>query len=94
MTADHQRHLQARRSDGSDVFEYQSYGGWLTDSAFSVDLLTINDGSNESSLLVGINYGEESGSRPTGTGRAVWSGLAFGIFNRDGVIGAFGAMRQ
>ena len=67
--------------NGGDIYEYQSYGGWLTNSAFSVDMLTINGGSDdEYSLLVGISYGEESGSRPTGTGGlGRWTGLMVGV---------------
>ena len=70
--------------DGSDVYEYLSYGGWLTNSAFSVDMLTINDGSDdESSLLVGVSYGDNLGSRPSIGGNNVsWIGSMVGV-NRD-----------
>ena len=79
------QHRAAGRNNDSDVFEHLSYGGWLADSAFSVDMLTINDGSNESSLLVGVSYGDATGSRPTGTtGQVVWSGAAVGIRKSDG----------
>ena len=57
------------------------------ESAFSVDMLTINDGSDdESSLLVGISYGEESGSRPTGTGFVDWFGSLVGAYKTSGDI--------
>ena len=84
---------RAAGRDGSDVYEYQSYGGWLANSAFSVDMLTINGGtSNEHSLLVGISYGEESGSIPTGTGRASWSGPVVGVntLSRNVIQGTVG----
>ncbi len=78
---------RAAGRNGSDVFEYLSYGGWLTESAFSVDMLTINDGSDdESSLIVGISYGEESGSKPTGTGVANWNGPAVGVHKDSGDV--------
>ena len=79
---DHQRVMLAQyraagRTDDNDVLEYQSYGGWLTESAFSIDILTIDDGSNESSALVGVSYGDASDSRPTsGSGR--WGGSMVG----------------
>ncbi|MCY4038516.1 MAG: hypothetical protein OXF09_03560 [Hyphomicrobiales bacterium] len=78
----------AGRDDG-DVFEYLSYGGWLTDSAFSVDILTINPGSNESSLLVAATYGSATGSRPTGSSSAQWFGSVVGVHksNRDVIQG-------
>ncbi|MCY4035642.1 MAG: hypothetical protein OXF29_08280 [Hyphomicrobiales bacterium] len=76
----------AGRNDG-DVYEYQSYGGWLADSAFSVDMLTINDGSDdESSMLVGISYGEESGSRPTVSGNVSWTGAVIGVEQDSGDV--------
>ena len=73
------QHQAAGRNDDSDIFEYVSYGGWLTNSAFSVDMLTINDGSNESSLLIGVSYGDATGSRPSGTGVAQWFGSVVGV---------------
>ena len=76
----------AGRNDDSDVFEYLSYGGWLANSAFSVDMLTINDDSNESSALVGISYGDASGSRPTGTVDAQYDGLVVGVQKSSGDV--------
>ena len=73
--------------DGSDAFEYLSYGGWLTESAFSVDMLKINDGSNESSLLVGLTYGTASGSRPMkggGSNNQAWRGAVVGVEKSSG----------
>ena len=77
---------QAAGRNGSDVFEYQSYGGWLANNAFSVDMLMINGGTDdESSLLVGISYGEESGSRPTLSATLTnWEGVAVGRKTEDG----------
>ena len=76
----------AGRESDNDVLEYLSYGGWLTNSAFSVDMLTINDGSNESSLLIGVSYGDATGSRPTGTNSINWQGLVIGMHKTGGVI--------
>ncbi|MCY4038882.1 MAG: hypothetical protein OXF09_05440, partial [Hyphomicrobiales bacterium] len=67
-----------------DVLEYQSYGGWLTNSAFSVDMLTIDYGSREDSILVGLSYGDNTGSRPTVT--ASYNGAMIGINKNDGGV--------
>ena len=88
---DHRRitlaEYRAAGRNGSDIYEYQSYGGWLAFSAFRVDMLTINDGSDdESSLLVGVSYGEESGSRPTGTGNVSWLGSLVGMHKSSGDV--------
>ena len=80
------QHRAAGRNDDSDVFEYLSYGGWFVNSAFSVDMLTINDGSNESSLLVGISYGDATGSRPTARGTFNWGGSLVGVNKSSGDI--------
>ena len=84
------QHRAAGRDNG-DVFEYLSYGGWLANSAFSVDMLTINDGSNKSSLLVGVSYGDASGSRPTmketdNNRRASWRGQVVGVHKSSGDV--------
>ena len=74
----------AGRTDDNDVLEYQSYGGWLTNSAFSVDMLTIDHGSREDSILIGLSYGDNTGSRPTTT--ASYNGAIIGINKDDGGI--------
>ena len=74
----------AGRTDDNDVLEYQSYGGWLTNSAFSVDVLTIDHGSREDSILIGISYGDATGSRPTAT--VSYAGAIVGIHKNDGGI--------
>ena len=74
----------AGRTDGSDVLEYQSYGGWLTNSAFSVDMLKIDPGSNESSALFGISYGDATGTRPATI--ASYDGSIVGISKDDGNV--------
>lgn len=83
------QHRAAGRNDDSDVFEYLSYGGWFANSAFSVDMLTINDDSNESSALIGVSYGDATGSRPTRYQSGVlgiWNGVIAGINKNDGDI--------
>ena len=75
----------AGRTDDNDVLEYQSYGGWLTNSAFSVDMLTIDHGSREDSILIGVSYGDATGSRPT-SGSTNWNGVFIGIEKSNGNV--------
>ena len=77
---------QAAGRTGNDVLEYQSYGGWITNSAFSVDMLTIDRGSREDSILIGVSYGDATGSRPTGTGSGEWKGSAVGVHKTSGDV--------
>lgn len=69
----------AGRDSDNIVVEFLDYGGWLTESAFGVDILTVDNGSDEISLLVASSYGDDSGTRPTGTGTANWNGSMVGM---------------
>lgn len=40
----------------------EDYGGWLTNSAFGVDMPTMDCGSREDSMLIGISRGDATGS--------------------------------
>ena len=75
----------AGRTDGNDVLEYKSYGGWLANSAFSVDMLTIDHGSREDSILIGISYGDATGSKPGGN-LVQYRGIMAGINKNDGDV--------
>ena len=77
----------AGRIDEYANFEYLSYGGWLTNSAFSVDILTVDAfaGDGETSILVGLSYGDATGSRPT-TGSGRWGGTMVGVHKRMGYL--------
>lgn len=75
------QYLAAGRIDENENFEYLSYGGWFTESAFSVDMLTVDAfaGDGRFSIFVGLSYGEESGSNPSGSNSAAWNGVMVGI---------------
>ena len=69
----------AGRDNDNIVAEFLSYGGWLTESAFGVDVLTFRNASDEISLVSGASYGDNSSTRPTGTGTANWNGSMVGV---------------
>ena len=74
----------AGRINENENLEYLSYGGWIWQSVFSVDMLTVadaSDGDSEDSIIVGFSYGDGSGSRPTapGNNNAEWRGSVVGI---------------
>ncbi|MCY4033414.1 MAG: hypothetical protein OXF19_05225 [Hyphomicrobiales bacterium] len=79
------------RINENENLEYLSYGGWLRDTAFSVDMLTVVDASadgRESSIIVGFSYGQASGSRPTapGNNNAEWRGSVVGMEKNSGDV--------
>ena len=68
-----------RRDDGTRL-TFQSYGGWLTNSVFGVELLGVpEDATTTNYFYTSFSFGKASGSNPSGTGRAVWTGSAIGI---------------
>ena len=73
----------AGRDSGNAVFEYLSYGGWLTESAFSVDALS-RGSPDRLYLLVGNSYGVGSNSRPTVSGAVEWLGVMVGVDKTSG----------
>ena len=73
----------AGRDSDNAVFEYLSYGGWLTESAFSVDALS-RGSPDRFYLLVGNSYGVGSNSRPTVSGAVEWQGVMVGVNKSSG----------
>ena len=76
----------ARQEDGTKL-TFQSYGGWLTGSAFGVGYLNVTEGATTTNRFTSFSFGKDSGSNPTGTGRAVWTGTAVGINTSNASIG-------
>ena len=68
----------ARQDDGTKI-TFQSYGGWLTGSAFGAGCLNVTEGATTTNRFTFFSFGKASGSNPTGTGRAEWTGSAIGI---------------
>ena len=73
----------ARQEDGTKL-TFQSYGGWLTGSAFGVGYLNVTEGATTTNRFTSFSFGKASGSNPTGTGRAEWTGSAIGIETGNG----------
>ena len=69
----------AGRLDGVR-FEFQSYGGWLTNSAFAVQSeIADGSGSSDISYLTAYSFGAASGTNPTlEPGQAFWNGVVVG----------------
>lgn len=64
----------------SDGDQHQSYGGWLDGSIFAVSAAVFDESL---AVLAGFSAGNDSGSNPTGTGSAAWSGIMVGAFHRS-----------
>ena len=80
--------IGAQQGDGVELL-FQSYGGWLTESVFGVDRITVPiSGGGTSFQIFPYSFGNNSGSNPTGTQRAVWRGVAIA----RKIVG--GALRQ
>ena len=77
----------AGRLDGVR-FEYQGYGGWLTNSVFGVQSEIVDgSGSNDISYLTAYSFGSPSGSNPTvAPGVASWDGVMVGANTRTGDV--------
>ena len=71
--------IAAARQDDGTKLTFQSYGGWLTGSAFGAGYLNVTEGATTTNRFTSFSFGKASGSNPTGTGRAVWTGTAVGI---------------
>lgn len=65
-------------SGGSTPFRFQSYGGWLKNSVFAVQTLTLGHTGNESVLLTSYSFGDTSGRNPAGAGELQWNGVVVG----------------
>ena len=83
-----QSQAYARQSDGTQL-TFQTYGGWLADSVFGVELLDVTESGTPTSLFASFSFGKEAGSNPTGSGEVHWDGVMVGalIGTRDIVQG-------
>ena len=73
-----QSRTAARQDDGTQL-TFQTYGGWTDGSVFGAVFLNITEGANTTSRFTSFSFGDSTGSNPTGTGRAMWTGSAVGI---------------
>ena len=59
-----QSQAAARQDDGTHL-TFQTYGGWITDSAFGVELLDVTEGAITINRFASFSFGNASGSNPT-----------------------------
>ena len=73
-----QSRAAARQDDGTKL-TFQTYGGWTDGSVFGAAFLDITEGANTTRRFTSFIFGDATGSNPTGTGSAMWTGSAVGI---------------
>ena len=68
-----------RHRNGAQL-SFQTYGGWLTNSVFGVELLGVREGATTTPHFASFSFGKASGSDPTGTAQvANWNGVMVGV---------------
>ena len=73
-----------RQRDGTRL-SFQTYGGWLTDSVFGVELLRVTEGATPASRFASFSFGKASGSNPH-RHNGSWYGAMVGADIRTGHI--------
>ena len=67
--------------------EFLTYGGWLDDSVFAIQTITVmTDNDTEATLLHSYSFGNVSETSPTGTGGAEWQGVMVGMNEERQVV--------
>ena len=75
----------ARQSDGTQL-TFQTYGGWLDDSVFGIELLDVTESGTTTNRFASFSFGEESGSNPSGSGMVHWDGVMVGALIGTGEL--------
>ena len=65
--------------------QFQSYGGWLDNSVFTIQSDTATDGIDTVTWIILYSFGNDSGNNPTGSGMLQWTGVMVGA-NTDGHV--------
>ena len=77
-----QSQAAARQSDGTQL-TFQTYGGWLTNSVFGVELLGVTQDGVTTDRFASFSFGMASGNRPTepqgGNSPFRWNGSMVGV---------------
>ena len=69
----------AARQDDGTLLAFQTYGGWLSDSVFGVELLDVTENTTTTNRFASFSFGKESGSNPTGASLIIWDGVMVGV---------------
>lgn len=77
--------IGAARGDGETPFTFQTYAGWIDDSAFGVERIEIT-ATNTNVIYASYSFGNVSGTNPEGTGTARWSGIIVARERGGGVL--------
>ena len=74
-----QSQAAGRQSDGTQL-AFQTYGGWIDDSVFGVELLNVTENGTTTSRFASFSFGNDHGSRPPGNeGPAFFNGSMVGV---------------
>ena len=80
-----QSEAAAGQNDGTHL-SFQTYGGWLTNSVFGVELLVVTENSTDTNRFASFSFGKASGSNPTGSPLLEWSGVMVGTDTGTGDV--------
>ena len=80
-----QSQAAAGQEDGTQ-FSFQTYGGWITNSVFGVELLDVTEGNTTTNRFASFSFGNASGSNPTRAALVRYVGIMAGVDTRTGGI--------
>ena len=78
-----QSQAAAGQNDGTHL-TFQTYGGWLTNSVFGVELLSVTESGRNTNRFASLNFGDDSGSRPSVT--ANWNGAMVALTQQGEIL--------
>ena len=73
------------QSDGTRL-SFQSYGGWLTNTVFGLERLVVTESGTDTTRYASFNFGNDSGSNPTGVISFQYTGVMVGTNTITGDI--------
>ena len=80
-----QSQAAAGQEDGTRL-SFQTYGGWLTNTVFGLERLDVLEDGETTTRYASFNFGNDSGSNPTGGAVLQWAGVMVGTNTRTGDI--------
>ena len=75
----------AGQSDGTRL-SFQTYGGWLANSVFGVEVLRVIEDGTTTNRFASFSIGNDNGSNPTGSAFLRWIGIMVGTDTQTGDI--------
>ena len=72
-----------RQIDGT-LLTFQTYGGWLSDSVFGIELLNVTESGTTTERFASFSFGDNTGRNPTANAR--WDGVMVGVAKDDSDI--------